>query len=116
MIRAFSVSGGEPRGRSQQRGLPAIRTEVVRFLEAGSDERRTEQILPAQSWPCPYPLPAEVGKPGDSAAEIAFQKPPSVTSTDGCWAQPGGLARPSTCQKQMQKGLKFAAGYLVARC
>lgn len=115
MIRAFSVSGGEPRGRSQQRGLPAIRAEVVRFLEAGSDERRTEQILPAQSWPCPYPLPAEVGKPGDSAAEIAFQKPPSITSTEGCWAQPGGLTHPSTHQKRMQKGLKFATGYSVAR-
>lgn len=31
MIRAFPVSGGEPRGCSEQRGLPAIRAEVVRF-------------------------------------------------------------------------------------
>jgi len=114
MIRAFSVSGGEPRGCSQQRGLPAKRPSsnsrsAGEILEAGSDECRTEQILPAQSWPCPQLLLVEVGKPGDSAAEVAFQKPPSVTSTGGHWAHP------STWQKRTQKGLKFATGYLVAR-
>lgn len=31
MIRAVPVSGGEPRGCSQQRGLPAVHAEVVRF-------------------------------------------------------------------------------------
>lgn len=78
MIRAFSVSGGEPRGCSQQRSLPAIRTAVVRFSEAGSDECRMEQMLPVQSWLWPHLLLAEMGEPGDLAAEVAFQKPPSI--------------------------------------
>lgn len=78
MIRAFSVSGGEPRGCSQQRSLPAIRAAVVRFLEAVSDEYGMEQMLPVQSWRCPHLLPAEMGEPSVLAAEVAFQKPPSI--------------------------------------
>lgn len=79
-------------------------------MGAGSDEGRTEQVLPAPRWLCPHPLLAEVGKPSDSPAEAAFQNPPSIISIDGCGTQPAGLAHPSTCQKRMQKGLRFAAG------
>lgn len=99
-IRAVPVSGGEPRGHSQQRGLPAVCAEVVRFWK----QLRWVQDRAGLTCTVLTVPPPTAGR----GRKAAFQNLPNYYQHRWLWHTTCRLSTSQYLPEMDAKGLKFA--------